>query len=110
MRVGSLESTAARSWCPWSAGRVAQRESARFTRERSLVRNQPCPSKSLQMDHFVSAHSSCVRCERSLGWWDRLEVPRRIQLSRINDRVVDDAARMEPDEMRSLNAIHLASA
>jgi len=37
-------------------------------------------------------------------------VPRRIQLSRINDRVVDDAARMEPDEMRSLNAIHLASA
>ena len=27
------------------SGRVAQRESARFTRERSLVRNQPCPSK-----------------------------------------------------------------
>jgi hypothetical protein len=25
------------------SGRVAQRESARFTRERSLVRNQPCP-------------------------------------------------------------------
>lgn len=24
-------------------GRVAQRESARFTRERSVVRNHPCP-------------------------------------------------------------------
>ncbi len=29
------------------AGRVAQSESARFTRERSLVRNQPRPPKSL---------------------------------------------------------------
>ena len=29
-----------------SPGRVAQRESARFTRERSLVRAQPCPSSS----------------------------------------------------------------
>ena len=35
-----------------------------------------------------------------LGRWDRQEVPRRIQLLRINYRVVDDAARMEPDEMR----------
>jgi hypothetical protein len=29
----------------WPSGRVAQWESARFTRERSLVRNQPRPSR-----------------------------------------------------------------
>jgi len=34
----------------------------------------------------------------------------RIQLLRVNDRVLSDAGRMEPAELRSLDAIHLASA
>jgi uncharacterized protein len=38
------------------------------------------------------------------------EVLRRIQLVRINDRVVNDAGQMQPNELRSLDAIHLASA
>lgn len=38
------------------------------------------------------------------------EVLRRIQLVRVNDRVLSEAGRMEPAELRSLDAIHLASA
>ena len=37
-------------------------------------------------------------------------VLRRIQLMRVNDRVLSEAGRMEPTEVRSLDAIHLASA
>jgi predicted nucleic acid-binding protein len=35
---------------------------------------------------------------------------RRIQLLRVNDRVLNEAGRMEPAELRSLDSIHLASA
>ena len=35
---------------------------------------------------------------------------RRIALLRLNDRVLTDAGRLEPSELRSLDAIHLASA
>ena len=38
------------------------------------------------------------------------QVLRRVQLLRINDRVLSDAGRMQPPELRSLDAIHLASA
>jgi predicted nucleic acid-binding protein len=38
------------------------------------------------------------------------EVLRRIQLLRVSDRVLREAGRMEPAELRSLDAIHLASA
>ena len=38
------------------------------------------------------------------------EALRRVQLLRVNDRVLTDAGRMEPTELRSLDAIHLASA
>jgi len=38
------------------------------------------------------------------------EVLRRIQLVRLNDRVLNDAGRMRPNGLRSLDAIHLASA
>ena len=38
------------------------------------------------------------------------EVLRRIQLVRINDDVLNDAGQMQPNELRSLDAIHLASA
>jgi predicted nucleic acid-binding protein len=36
-------------------------------------------------------------------------VLRRIQLLRVNDRVLSGAGRMTPPELRSLDAIHLAS-
>ncbi len=35
---------------------------------------------------------------------------RRIQLLRVNDRVLSEAGRLVPAELRSLDAIHLASA
>jgi len=38
------------------------------------------------------------------------EALRRIQLLRVNDRVLSEAGPMEPSELRSLDAIHLASA
>jgi predicted nucleic acid-binding protein len=38
------------------------------------------------------------------------EALRRIQLLRVSDRVLTEAGRMEPAELRSLDAIHLASA
>ena len=38
------------------------------------------------------------------------EVLRRIQLMRANDHVLNAAGRMHPLELRSLDAIHLASA
>lgn len=38
------------------------------------------------------------------------DVLQRIQVVRVNDRVLREAGNMEPIELRSLNAIHLASA
>jgi predicted nucleic acid-binding protein len=38
------------------------------------------------------------------------EVLCRLQLLRVNDRVLTEAGRMQPAELRSLDAIHLASA
>jgi uncharacterized protein len=38
------------------------------------------------------------------------EVLRRVQLLRVNDRILTAAGRMSPPELRSLDAIHLASA
>jgi predicted nucleic acid-binding protein len=38
------------------------------------------------------------------------EVLRGIQLLRVNDRVLTEAGRMQPADLRSLDAIHLASA
>jgi predicted nucleic acid-binding protein len=35
---------------------------------------------------------------------------RRIELLRVSDRVLKEAKRLEPAELRSLDAIHLASA
>jgi len=38
------------------------------------------------------------------------QVLRRLHLLRVNDRVLNQAGRLEPAELRSLDAIHLASA
>jgi hypothetical protein len=37
-------------------------------------------------------------------------VLRRVQLLRVNDRVLKEAGKLQPPDMRSLDAIHLASA
>src|SRR6476646_128224 len=46
-------------------GRVAQWESARFTRERSLVRNQPCPSRVVgtRPPEFFGAHVHLLQAQ-----------------------------------------------
>jgi uncharacterized protein len=41
---------------------------------------------------------------------DGEHVPRRVQLLRLNARLLSEAGRMTPVEVRSLDAIHLASA
>ena len=51
--------------CP--LGRVAQWESARFTRERSLVRNQPCP---LDLRAALICTGCCGGCEAELRFSD----------------------------------------
>ena len=38
------------------------------------------------------------------------EVLARVDLLRLNDRILDAAGRLEPADLRSLDAIHLASA
>jgi predicted nucleic acid-binding protein len=38
------------------------------------------------------------------------DVLRRVQLLRVNDRVLREAGRLESADLRSLDAIHLASA
>src|SRR5689334_22465851 len=50
---------------PPVSGRVAQWESARFTRERSLVRNQPRPSRSPSRQ--ISSYRGRTALERGLG-------------------------------------------
>ena len=75
-------------------GRVAQWESARFTRERSLVRAQPCPSR---VEQAVDRDSGGD--ER--GAADYLEIP----LGLIQAAVADYGAyRSEIDEWIELNA------
>ncbi|HEX9711736.1 MAG TPA: type II toxin-antitoxin system VapC family toxin [Actinomycetota bacterium] len=39
-----------------------------------------------------------------------LDVLSRLELARVNDRVLTDAGRLKPDTLRSLDAIHLATA
>lgn len=73
---------------------------------RYLSRRQPLVSSALARTEVAralmpSGPEAVARGEQAL---------RRIQLLRINDRVLAEAGRMEPDELRSLHAIHLASA
>ena len=73
---------------------------------RYLARRQPLVSSALARTEVTralkpSGPEAVVRGE---------DVLRRIQLLRINDRVLSEAGRLEPAELRSLDAIHLASA
>jgi predicted nucleic acid-binding protein len=73
---------------------------------RYLARRQPLVSSALARTEVVRALLP-TGTEAVARGHDAL---RRIQLLRVNDRVLDEAGRMEPAELRSLYAIHLASA
>jgi predicted nucleic acid-binding protein len=83
---------------------VAEPESKAL--RRYLSRRQPLVSSALARTEVArallpSGAEAVARGEDAL---------RRIQLLRINDRVLTDAGAMLPAELRSLDAIHLASA
>ncbi|MGH2871831.1 MAG: type II toxin-antitoxin system VapC family toxin [Solirubrobacteraceae bacterium] len=73
---------------------------------RYLTRRQPLVSSALARTEVTRAllpagAQAVVRGQ---------EVLRRIQLVRVNDHVLNDAGQMQPNELRSPDAIHLASA
>jgi predicted nucleic acid-binding protein len=83
---------------------VAEPESAAL--RRALSRRQTLVSSAL-------ARTEVARALLPLGAEAVLrgeEVLRRVQLLRVNDRVLTEAGRLQPAELRSLDAIHLASA
>jgi len=83
---------------------VAEPESKAL--RRYLSRRRPLVSSALARTEVAralmpSGPEAVARGEEAL---------RRIQLLRVQDRVLTDAGRLEPAELRSLDAIHLASA
>jgi uncharacterized protein len=83
---------------------VAEPESTAL--RRYLLRRRPLVSSALARTEVTRALMPSGSEAVSRGH----EVLRRIQLLRLNDRVLSEAGRMEPTELRSLDAIHLASA
>jgi len=73
---------------------------------RYLVRRQPLVSSALARTEVARALMPSGPVAVARGE----HVLRRIQLLRVNDRVLVEAGRMEPAELRPLDAIHLASA
>jgi predicted nucleic acid-binding protein len=86
--------------------KLAVREPESAALRRYLVRHRPLVSSALARTEVVRAllpHGpDAVRQGR--------EVLARVGLLRINDRVLDAAGSLAPTELRSLDAIHLASA
>jgi predicted nucleic acid-binding protein len=83
---------------------VAEPESSAL--RRYLSRRQPLVSSALARTEVARALVPSGSVVMARGE----EVLRRIQLLRVNDRVLSEAGRMEPVDLRSLDAIHLASA
>jgi uncharacterized protein len=82
---------------------VAEPESKALRRH--LARRLPLVTSALARTEVVRALLPAGPVAVARGH----ETLRRIQLLRINDRVLREAGRMEPVELRSLDAIHLAS-
>ncbi len=86
--------------------KLAVREPESAALRRSLARRRPLVSSALARTEVVRAllplGPDAVRRGR--------EVLARVDLLRINDRVLDAAGQLAPPELRSLDAIHLASA
>jgi predicted nucleic acid-binding protein len=83
---------------------VAEPESKEL--RRYLARRQPLVSSALARTEVVRALMPSGEDAVARGQ----EVLRRVQLLRVNDRVLTEAGRLKPTELRSLDAIHLASA
>lgn len=83
---------------------VAEPESRAL--RRYLSRRQPLASSALARTELARAFMALGPEALARGE----EVLRRVQLLRVNDRVLHDAGRLQPPELRSLDAIHLASA
>ena len=86
--------------------KLAVREPESASLRRYLGRHQPLVSSALARTEVVRAllpvGPDAVRRGR--------EVLARVDLLRINDRVLDTAGLLAPADLRSLDAIHLASA
>ena len=86
--------------------KLAVREAESVALRRYLNRHRPLVSSALARTEVVRAllplGQDAVRRGR--------EVLARVDLLRINDRVLDAAGMLEPSELRWLDAIHLASA
>lgn len=83
---------------------VAEPESKAL--RRYLVRRQPLVSSALARTEVVRALLPAGADVAARGE----EALRRIQLLRLNDHLLREAGRVQPAELRSLGAIHLASA
>ena len=83
---------------------VVEPESAAL--RRALSRHQTLVSSALAQTEVARALLPLGAAAVQRGE----EVLRRLQLLRVNDRVLTEAGRLEPAELRSLDAIHLASA
>jgi predicted nucleic acid-binding protein len=73
---------------------------------RYLLRRQPLVSSALARTEVARALGPSGADAVARGQ----DVLRRIQLVRINDRVLNDAGSLAPAELRSLDAVHVASA
>ena len=86
--------------------KLAIREPESSALRRYLARRQPLVSSALARTEVARALLPSGLEAMTRGE----QVLRRIQLLRVNDRVLHEAGRLEPPELRLLDAIHLASA
>jgi len=86
--------------------KLAAREPESAALRRYLARRRPLVSSALARTEVMRAllplGSKATRRGR--------EVLARVELLRVNDRILDAAGDMVPSDLRSLDAIHLASA
>jgi predicted nucleic acid-binding protein len=86
--------------------KLAAREPESAALRRYLARRRPLVSSALARTEVMRAllplGSEAARRGR--------EVVARVELLRVNDRILDAAGDMVPSDLRSLDAIHLASA
>jgi hypothetical protein len=83
---------------------IAEPESAAL--RRYLRRRRPLVSSALARTEVLRALLSCGEVALARG----RRVLRTIELMRVNDRVLEVAGTLLPAEVRSLDAIHLATA
>lgn len=86
--------------------KLAVREAESLALRRYLRRRLPLVSSALARTEVLRALLPAGAEAVARG----LEVLRRLDLVRVNDRILNAAGAMRPPELRSLDAIHLATA